>query len=130
MSTVNIDDFMEEKHIQPIRVGGTTAKGFEISAPMWGMGHIQYFPNHPHLDFYMWFSDEDGYPHEQWKPIEAEFIKRKKAKNPDYVYENNVSKSSDAYAGEFEDIPDLPRRRKYWYRSNTNNRIPPSKWKK
>lgn len=120
MSCVGIDDFMEEKHMEPIRAGGKTAKAFEISAPMWGMGHISYFSEHDHLDFSMWFDDEDGYPVERWKKIEAEYIKKGKVDGPSL--KRAQTKSSDT---RFIDYPDRPKRYRYWYLET--DYVPPSK---
>ena len=123
---MSVDVFMEEKHMEPIRAGGKKAKDFEISAPMWGMGHIAYFPDHPHLEFYSDTDDEDGYPITKWKKIEAEYIARKKAEDPNFVYKR-VYKSK-SYDGRFADYPDRPRRYRYWFLET--DYVPPSKWKK
>ena len=122
MSCVGIDDFMEEKHLEPIRAGGKTAKSFEISAPMWGMGHINYFPEHERQNFSMWFDDEDGYPVERWKKIEAEYIKKGKVDGPSL---KRVQKSTPETR--FFDYPDRPKRYRYWYLETEY--IPPSKRK-
>ncbi|MFA7193781.1 MAG: hypothetical protein WC087_02605 [Candidatus Paceibacterota bacterium] len=120
MSCVGIDDFMEEKHMEPIRVGGKTAKSFEISAPMWGMGHINYFPEHERQNFSMWFDDEDGHPVERWKKIEAEYIKKGKVDGPSLKRVQNSTPET-----RFFDYPDRPKRYRYWYLET--DYVPPSK---
>ena len=94
---------------------------------MWGLGNIQYFPDEPHLDFSMWFDDEDGYPVEQWKKIEADYIKRKKAEDSNFVYKrpNNCTHEK---GHRFIDYADRPNRYMYWYLETKH--IPPSKRKK
>lgn len=127
MSAVRVDEIMEEKHMQPIRAGGKTASSYEISAPMWGSGNIDFHPEHEHLDFSMWFEDEDGYPVEPWKKIEAEYIRKMKDKNPDFVYET-MSSRSEAMSTKFIDYPDRPKRFMYWFLETEY--IPPSKRKR
>lgn len=126
MSSVHLDEIMEEKHMEPIRAGGKTAKNFEISAPMWSIGNIWYFPNQPHLDFSMNIDSEDGYPLEEYKKIEAEYIKRKTAENPDFVYRRMTKGVGENLRG-FIDYPDRPRRYRYWYLETKN--VPPPKKK-
>ena len=125
ISDVHTDDFMEEKHMEPIRAGGKTAKSFEISAPMWASGVISYHPDFPHLDFHMHFSDEDGYPHEQWKKIEEEYRKMGKVRNQYSI----PKKENENARGDkkFIDYPDRPRRYMYWYLET--DYVPPSKRK-
>jgi hypothetical protein len=131
MSHVYVDNFMEEKRIEPIRVGGKKAKDFEISAPMWAHGHIQYIPNYPDHEFNMWFDDNDGYPHEQWMPYLEREIKRGLKKNPQYVhqYYKHSAPKKDQYEN-MQDYPDLPIRRMYWYRNSNRDEPLPSKWPK
>ena len=131
MSCVYVDNFMEEKKMEPIRAGGKRAKDFEISAPMWASGTINYIPNHPRSEFNMWFDDNDGYSHEQWMPYLEREIKRGLKKNPNYIhpYYKKVNNSIDPYK-DLKDYPDLPIRRMYWYRMARQNEPLPSQWPK
>lgn len=131
MSRVYVDNFMEEKKIEPIRAGGDKEKDFEISAPMWAHGHIDYMPNHPRHEFNMWFDDNDGYPHEQWMPYLEREITRGLKRNPHYIhpyYKTSASKQ-DPYK-DMKDYPDLPIRNMYWYRYPRRDEPMPSQWPK
>jgi len=94
---------------------------------MWGVNHIYYDPKNPNHDFDFNIEDMDGYPVERWKKIEAEFIKKNKEKNPNFVYRdlNKIQKSKQTT---FIDYPDRPRRRMYWLLETDS--VPPSKRKK
>lgn len=105
MSLVDTNEMLE-KHKTPIRAGGKTAKGFEISAPMWAIGSVWYFPDN--LDnFSMNVDDIDGYPLEKYIEIEKEYIKRQKEKNPHYQ-EKTKSNRNESHG--FIDHPDRPMR--------------------
>lgn len=104
MSCVDTDEMLA-KHRTPIRAGGKTAKSFEISAPMWAIGSVWYFPDQPHLDFTLSVDDVEGYPLEKYLEIEKEYVKKRKAKNPHY---KERVKKQDPDTNRFVDHPDRP----------------------
>ena len=105
MSCIGGDDEMDAKHSTPIRAGGKRAKDFEISAPMWGMGAIIHVPENEYIHLnVLW--DEDGYPMERFRKLEAEYESNRKAKNPNYrpsPRQRPIKESSDFH--EYTDRP-------------------------
>ncbi|MCF7815871.1 MAG: hypothetical protein K9M10_04060 [Candidatus Pacebacteria bacterium] len=63
MSHVRGDNQMDIKHATPIRAGGTTRKGFEISAPLWALGTIMEMEDENWVTVHY----EDGYPLERFQ---------------------------------------------------------------
>jgi len=97
---------MLEKHKTPISADGKSAKDFEISAPMWAVGSVWYFPEKPDY-FSMSVDDVDGYPLEKYIEMEKEHTKKQKEKNPHYR-ERVTSQRNESHG--FTDHPDRPMR--------------------
>ncbi len=105
MSLVDTDEMLE-KHKTPIRAGGKRSKDFEISAPMWAIGTVWYFPDDL-SNFNLAVDDLDGYPLEKYIEIEKEYIKLQQEKYPNYQVK--VRDMQDRTHG-FEDHLDRPMR--------------------
>ncbi|MCF7864928.1 MAG: hypothetical protein K9M11_00280 [Candidatus Pacebacteria bacterium] len=105
MSLVDTDEMLE-KHKTPIRAGGKTVKSFDISAPMWAIGTVWYFPDDL-SNFNLAVDDLDGYPLEKYIEIEKEYIKLQQEKYPNYQVK---VRGSQGESRGFEDHPDRPMR--------------------
>ncbi len=105
MSLVDTDEMLE-KHKTPIRAGGKRAKDFEISAPMWAIGTVWYFPDDL-SNFNLAVDDLDGYPLEKYIEIEKEYIKLQRERYPNYQVKVRDSRGE---SHGFEDHPDRPMR--------------------
>lgn len=72
---------------------------------MWAIGSVWYFPDKPHLDFTLSVDDVEGYPLEKYLQIEKEYVKKRKAKNPNY---QERLKKQNPDTNRFVDHPDRP----------------------
>jgi len=107
MSSVRIDEEMEEKFKMPITLGGNRAEDFEITVPRWGFGTIFHFPEQEELIYNL--EDDEGYPRiEMFKQLQEKYIEKDRKIHPELYFNEPTTKKQETYG--FNDYPDRPSR--------------------
>lgn len=107
MSSIRIDEEMEEKFKMPISLSGNNAKDFEITVPRWGYGVIFHIPEKEELTYNL--EDDEGYPRiELFKKFGEEYERKDREKHPELYLHEPTQRKQENYG--FNDYPDRPSR--------------------